>query len=121
MNPYPSKVVAIAALTAVAGCATGPDIRGETTASPQLRADTVKAVSIYATAATQCERVDSINVQTLHVDPDVRGDSSGEVISGNIEERWTASLCGQEAPFLVTFIPDGRGGSVIRVRPDKKQ
>lgn len=116
-----TRYVAIACAGILGGCATGPTVSGDSSASPRLKSDAAQMVSLYAKAASKCERVESIQTHVLRVDPAVKANASGAATEGNIDERWTVRLCGAEMPFLVTFIPDGKGGTFFRVRPDKGQ
>jgi hypothetical protein len=118
VNTGPVEIVFVAVTVGIAGSAAGSEVSGNSVASPHLKSDTAKMVSTYATAAAKCDRIDSIDVQTLKVDSNVKGNAAGHVTQGNIDERWTAKLCGQQIPFLVTFIPDGKGGTYMRIRPD---
>jgi hypothetical protein len=73
---------------------------------------------MIATARLKCPNIDSIFTEVLNVDPAIKGNTEGSVVKGNIEERWTARACGREAPFLVTFVPDGKGGTYFKLHEE---
>lgn len=102
-----------------AGCATAPNISGESTASPKLKSDASAFVSLQTKAITRCESVESIRTEVLMVAPNLKGNAAGAVTSGRIQERWTATACGQSIPYLITFAPDGVGGTFIGVTREK--
>jgi hypothetical protein len=103
----------------LAACASGPKFYGNTVADSRLRNDTSAIVVGVAMAKTKCKTVDSISTSVVSVPKDIQGNSAGKIVGGgDIVERWVATACGQTAPFLVTFTPDGQGGSYMSVKAE---
>lgn len=121
---YPSLSSALVCflLALVGGCAISPaaPISGNSSASARLLADTSNMVVFYVKTQTKCQTVEAIRVEPIRNDQNLKRDDQGVVTQGNIDERWIAKACGQDIPFLITFIPDGKGGSYYRVRREGK-
>ena len=104
----------------LSACASGPRFSGHTIASAQLRADTSVFVIGIAKAKTGCDHVDSIDTEILSVPNDIQGNKAGIIVGGgDTKERWVATACGKTSSTIVTFTPDGKGGSYMAVQPEK--
>jgi len=118
-------IFAVAAVLALVGCAAVPPvpsvpISGNTTASPMLRNDMLKMLSVMF----DCSKIDAVETEILSSAPDsdsavyALGKMFGGKPEGSIKERWTAIGCGQRMPLEVTFVPDGKGGTyIVQERP----
>lgn len=82
---------------ALSGCAS-TKFTGNTFASETLKKDTYKALSPYAHAKLNCNKIDSINTKVISA-----------VKNGAVKERWVVNGCDRTAPFIVTFTPDPTG------------
>ncbi len=102
------------------GCATvGPSFSGQSVASNQLRDDAMQIISAASLGRAGCDKIDSVKTTVLSVKGELKGNSDGMVTEGITTERWVASACGHDIPFLVTFTPDGEGGSFISVKTEQ--
>lgn len=112
---HPTTSVCLLALT-LAACASGPSFHGDTVAGSQLRND-ASAIVIGATMAqTNCRSVDSISTSVVSVPDAIVADPTGHIVGGgDVVEHWVASACGQTAAFVVTFTPDGQGGTFMSI------
>jgi len=94
------------------GCATSAPFSGATVADNTLKSDTAAHLSMLAKFETKCDKVDSIQAETIKVNAvGTDGKSKGCHEYGCVDERWIVSLCGKQKSFLVTFTPDGKGGA----------
>ena len=104
------------ALAVVTGCATGVNVpmSGTTVAQGKLKADVFRMLPAYAAAATGCtEPIERVHTEIVEAPETVEVDKDGRVRQGRVRERWVVTLCGRGTPFLVTFTPDGKGGSFV--------
>ena len=109
--------IAVCISVALGGCApTGPSFSGESVASKRLRDDAMQIVGPFSLGRTSSKKIDSVKTTVLGVEGELKGNSNGIVTEGVTMERWVASACGQDIPFVVTFTPDGQGGSFIDVK-----
>jgi hypothetical protein len=99
----------------LAACAPPLLISGDTKAGDILKTDAAKQVSMWARFETKCDRIESIKTQVVAVNPVGTGNTVGSRKYGSVDERWTVTLCDKSIPFLVTFTPDGQGGTFYRV------
>ena len=101
------------------GCAGTVPINGETRAGDLLKSDTTKQIAVMAKIYAKCEKIDSIQTQALRTNPVGTGKTAASLKYGSVEERWSVKLCEQTIPFLVTFTPDGVGGTFISSTREK--
>jgi hypothetical protein len=116
---YIRSVVLLLLLLALFACASGPRFSGQSVADSRLRADTTVFIIGPTLAATNCKQVDSIQTSIISVDKDLQGNAAGKIVKGDTSERWVASACGKTVSFLVTYHPDGQGGSFLAVHQEK--
>jgi hypothetical protein len=113
-------IFAVAAVLFLVSCAAVPPIpsvpiSGNTTASPMLRNDMLKMLSVMF----DCSKIDAVETEILSSAPDSDGADYAviEMLGGkpesSIRERWTAIGCGRRMPLEVTFVSDGKGGTYI--------
>lgn len=115
-----SSLASVVILAAVAGCsASQPRMTGDSVASAKLRKDTLALVEVYALGVTGCQRVDSVETSVVSVSDVIAGNRAGAMTAGTVQERWVALACGRSVSLLVTFTPDGSGGSFISVEGEK--
>lgn len=116
------KVFCLLALLGLGGCALqGTRLEGSTLASEQLQHDTFRVLRMQHQARTGCARIDSARIRLISLPLEAEVDSRGHMLrSEPVIERWTVAGCGKESDFLVTFTPDGVGGTFIspRLLPD---
>ncbi len=110
MNSRIAISLLIVAGLSLTACATTVPISGETKASALLKSDTVSHVSFRAKIETKCDSIESINTEVLKVNAGTTG-NGGVWKQGSVQERWTVNMCGQAIPYLITFTPDGQGGT----------
>jgi hypothetical protein len=115
------QVIALVAITAfVPGIAAALEVTGQSTATKLLGNDILMHLLPTAQAALGCDRVDSIVTTVLTLPTVEEKNADGVVIRGHgARERWVAGGCGRQVAYLVTFTPDGKGGSYWNVARDK--
>lgn len=100
-------------------CATGPKYHGSTIADSRLRSDTSAIVIGVTRAKSKCQNVDAISMSIVSVPSDLQANAAGRIVGGGeTVERWLASACGQNVGFIVTFTPDGQGGTYMTVQAE---
>lgn len=87
------------------------NFQGQSLASQSLKQDTAAHLVRMAKYKTKCNTHDSIETQTLAVNPPGTGGSSAAQKYGSVDERWTINLCGQSVQYNVIYVPDGQGGT----------
>ncbi|MDD3775519.1 MAG: hypothetical protein PHV08_06135 [Sulfurovaceae bacterium] len=110
---------AIMAISTFFGCTSKVLISGESSAGPLLKSDTTRQVSLMAKIQAKCNKVDSISTQIIKINPIGTGKSAASKKYGSVDERWSVSLCNKNIPYLVTFTPDGEGGTYFSTRLEK--
>lgn len=110
---YSKNVLAALCVTILAllGCATGPHFYGESVADNTLKSDAAKQITARAKLEVNCRSVDQIETRILKKNPIGTGSTLASRKFGSVDERWVVRLCEKEVPFLVTFTPDGEGGT----------
>lgn len=58
-----------------------------------------------------CDQITAIEAQFLSVSPRGTGGTPAARMYGAVNERWVVNLCGKSVRYLVTFSPDGNGGT----------
>lgn len=89
---------------------------GETTADTTLITDALRVLQRLAQDRLQCATLGAVRSEILpprYVPP---GGPGPEGAARTVYERWTASLCGKEVPFLLGFWPAAEGGTMFRVQ-----
>jgi hypothetical protein len=92
---------------------------GETKAGDTLKSDTARNISTWAKIETKCDHIDSIQTKIIKTNPIGTGKSVASREYGSVDEKWVVNLCGTSIPFLVTFTPDGQGGTFFRTSREK--
>ena len=100
-------------------CATAVPTNGQTTAGSTLKGDTTRFVSMMAKVQEKCELIDSIDTEVIRINPVGTGKTPASMKYGSSEERWKVNLCGKQVPYLVTFTPDGAGGTFFSTAREK--
>jgi len=95
------KSLFMSAYLLVAGCAT--IVPGDTRADARLKADIVKGIGMYELAAGGSHR------PRIHRTERLSDDSEG------LHELWVVDRNGLKIPYVVTLIPDGEGGTFIKI------
>ena len=113
------QILQLALTFTLTSCATTSPISGESSAGNTLKSDVARQISMQAKIYAKCEHIDSIQTQVLKINPIGSGKTAASVKYGSVEERWSANLCGQNMPFLVTLTPDGEGGTFFSTTRDK--
>jgi hypothetical protein len=103
------------------GCAATAPISGETHADLTLKSDVARKISLWAKVDTGCQRIDAIQTEVIRVNPIGTGDSPAARQYGSVDERWVVSLCDRKVPYLVSFTPDGKGGTFYKTSLEKPQ
>lgn len=101
-------IVAVAVLSLLSACATRIPVSGKTVAGDLLKADTTRDLVMRAKLEGNCDQISSIETQILSVS--LGGTPAARTYSG-ANERWVVNLCGKSIRYLVTFTPDGDGGT----------
>jgi hypothetical protein len=88
---------------------------GETTAGEVLIRDTLQTIAQFAYSSRNCRSVSAVEARILPEDyvpanPQYRL-GTGKVV----RETWTATLCGEKTRFLISFWPDGKGGTFFGI------
>ena len=104
-------IVAVAVLSLLSACATRIPVSGKTVAGDLLKADTTRDLVMRAKLEGNCDQISSIETQILFVSPRGTGRTPAERMYGGVNERWVVNLCGKSIRYLVTFTPDGDGGT----------
>jgi hypothetical protein len=108
------------ALFLIISSASALELTGQTTATPQLKIDVLKALIPMASAITQCKSIESIRTSVVTLPNDLQTNANGVVIKGSPTiERWVASGCNKTTAFKVTLTPDGVGGNYFNVSTAK--
>ncbi len=108
----------VTAAALLAGCATSIPISGETVAGNSLRSDVAEALRRLAPVTVACPRpskVEAIHMKVLEVRPPTSSDANSSQRRGEVIETWTATICGQQVPYRISFTPrpDGRTDYLI--------
>ncbi len=116
------RAAIIAGITlALTGCATSIPMSGETVAVGKLRRDVLGMLPAYAAVATGCrEPITQIHTEIIEAPQALTADDRGHVTAGEFKERWLLTMCGGQEPIIVTFKPDGHGGSQISLSKGRK-
>ncbi len=109
----------IMAISTFFGCTSKVLISGESTTGALLKSDTARQVSLIAKIQAKCNKVDSISTQIIKINPIGTGKSVASKKYGSVDERWSVSLCNKNISYLVTFTPDGEGGTYFSTRLEK--
>lgn len=109
----------IMAISTFFGCTSKVLISGESTTGALLKSDTARQVSLMAKIQAKCNEIDSISTQIIKINPIGTGKSMASKKYGSVDERWSVSLCNKNISYLVTFTPDGEGGTYFRTRLEK--
>ena len=91
---------------------------GNTVASGRLKKSVAAEVMDEAQRKASCASVDSIAIAALPGKGGNQFNAQGELRIGSVQERWTASLCGSAAAFIVEFTGNGMMGMSFTVRPE---
>ena len=103
-------------LAAVAGPANALELRGESTGTPRLKTDLLNSLLPMASAASNCQTIDSVTASVLVPPRNVETNAEGVIISGDdVVERWVTEGCGKKTRFRVTLSFDGVGGTYFRI------
>ncbi|KFN48214.1 hypothetical protein N790_06825 [Arenimonas malthae CC-JY-1] len=105
-------------LAAVAG--PGPagafELHGESTGTPRLKVDILNSLLPMASAASNCQTIDSVTASVLVPPRNVETNAEGVIIKGDdVVERWVTEGCGRKIRFKVTLSFDGVGGTYFRI------
>jgi hypothetical protein len=94
--------------------AMSPYVPGETRASPILVRDAMMAALVTAIASlptgTNVKGCKDMSLSDMTVTQEPQNPTDG-VGRDPWKERWTFSVCGNSASSVITFVPDGRGGT----------
>ncbi|WP_260295853.1 hypothetical protein [Sedimenticola hydrogenitrophicus] len=101
-------------ISTLSGCVASVPVNGKSAAGSALKSDTTKTVVTLAKAYTRCDRVESIQTEILRINPAGPKPLPASSQPGSVDERWTVAICGRKVPVLVTFTPDGQGGTFFR-------
>jgi hypothetical protein len=101
------------------GCVTSTPTTGQTAAGSTLKKDTTRFVTMMAKAQEKCDLIDSIDTEIIKINPVGTGKTPASIKYGSSEERWKVNLCGKQVPYLVTFTPDGNGGTYFSTAREK--
>lgn len=89
---------------------------GQTTADPTLMRDALRNVLLIAQARLNCSTLEVVKSEimpSLFTPPGGRGPEGS---AKTTYERWTATLCGKDVPFLLGFWAASDGGTMFRVQ-----
>ena len=89
-------------------------VTGETIATNTLQKDTLSNITIFV-LASGCNHIDAVHARIIHTSPDIKADTRGVLVAGEVQEAWAISYCGKVKDYPVTFVPDGRGGTHFKV------
>lgn len=99
------KKLFLISVLALTGCGLlGPTYTGETTADNLLKSDTEKSINLIFRALHSCHP-EKIHTKIESIPK-----------PNTAEETWMATGCGHTENFKVSYIPDGVGGTFIRIR-----
>ena len=103
-------------LALLSGDASAVDLSGQSTATPLLKSDILKALLPMASAIAHCDAIDSVQMSVETIPNDVKTNAKGVITSGSPNvERWVATGCGKSVAFKVTLTPDGVGGEFYSI------
>lgn len=103
-------------LAALAGPATALELRGESTGTPQLKTDLLNSLLPMASAASNCQTIESVTASVLVPPRNVETNAEGVIIKGDdVVERWVTEGCGKKIRFRITLSFDGVGGTYFRI------
>jgi|SRR5579862_5301392 len=84
-------------------------ISGDSNAPPRTKSQSAAIVEILAKGVANCQNIESIHVEIVRAGCGPNVNNCGDLPEWTTE-RWTAKLCGQDIPFLVTFALDEKAG-----------
>ncbi|MCW8908624.1 MAG: hypothetical protein OQL28_15385 [Sedimenticola sp.] len=108
-------------LSTLSGCMAFVPVNGESTAGNVLKSDTKAKVVLLAKAYADCNRIDSIRTEILEFKPIQSELLPAQTRPVRVDERWTVAACGKKVPVLVSFVPDGMGGTYYSVTVEKTE
>jgi hypothetical protein len=88
---------------------------GSTTANQLLIKDTLQNILQFSYTRSKCETLSTVNANVL---PKNYVPSDPKYRVGNppvIYESWSATLCGEQLKFLVSFWPSPEGGTMFGI------
>ena len=87
---------------------------GHTVAEGRLKADVFEMLPSYAAVTTGCrEPITRIHTEVIQAPAKMEANEQGLLTRGPVKERWLLTMCGREEAVIVTFTPNGGGGSYI--------
>lgn len=120
VSPIAAAGFALALSAAPAAQAYDVDFRGQTRASPQLKADLLTNIAAYAKGAYQCNFPFAVETALLPASYLPRTPMYRISSPQRSYERWVVNLCGTKRAFLIGLWPDGKGGAFFKVTEVKK-
>jgi hypothetical protein len=87
-------------------------VSGDTNAPPSIKSQAAAVVENVAERVANCHSIESIHVEIVRAACGLNANNCDDLPEWTTE-RWTAKLCGQDIPFLVTFALDRK----VRVPP----
>ena len=88
---------------------------GETTASAVLIKDTLQTIAQYGYSLRRCPAPSAVEAKILPTSYVPRNPQYRLGTGTVVREMWNVTLCGEKIRFLVTFWPDGSGGSMFGI------
>jgi hypothetical protein len=105
----------LAMLLGTASSAAEVRFTGNTTATRQLIGDALHQLVTIAEAKLTCTDLEAVVAEVMPRDFKPPGASTVAPDKAVTYERWTATLCGQQVAFLVTFWSAPAGGTMFAI------
>ena len=90
------------------------DFPGQSVTSDVLKRDILNNILILV-MASGCKSVDIVNTKIVGFEGEFNVDERNRLLSGEVNEVWTANQCGNIKDYYINLKPDGQGGTHFSV------
>lgn len=90
------------------------DFPGQSVASDVLKQDILNFISILV-IASGCQSFKIVNAKIVGLEGEFNVDDRNRLLSGEVNEVWTADQCGNKKDYYIKLKPDGQGGTHFSV------
>lgn len=90
------------------------DFPGQSVTSDVLKRDILNFISMLV-IASGCQSFKIVNTKITGFDGEFNVDERNRLLSGEVNEVWTADQCGKKKDYYINLKPDGQGGTHFSV------